>query len=73
MLNLLKFKEFSDYDDGLDKHLSGAEAYDRYAVEVTKMINEVGGKIVFEGEASTLVIGNSELQWDSIGIVNTLR
>lgn len=69
MLNLLKFKELADYGDGADKTLSGAEAYQRYAVEVTKMINNLGGKIVFEGQANALVIGDGKLEWDSIGIV----
>ena len=69
MLNLLKFKEFADYGDGIDAKLSGAEAYKRYAVEVTKMINKVGGEIVFDGQANALVIGDGELEWDSVGIV----
>ncbi|HIG60729.1 MAG TPA: DUF1330 domain-containing protein [Gammaproteobacteria bacterium] len=41
----------------------------RYGVEVTKIINKVGGEIVFSGELSTLVIGDGELQWDMISIV----
>ena len=69
MLNLFKFREFAKYDGEVDKSLSGFEAYLRYGVEVTKMVNEVGGKIVYEGEASTLVIGDGELEWDRIGLV----
>ncbi len=69
MLNLLKFKKFADYGDGVDKTLPGVDAYQRYAEGVTKMINDVGGEIIFEGEASTLVIGDGELEWDSVGIV----
>ena len=69
MLNLLKFKEFADYGDGEDKTFSGVEAYARYGVEVVKIINALGGKMVFEGQANTLVIGDGELEWDSIGIV----
>ena len=69
MLNLLKFKEFADYGDGEDKTLSGFEAYMRYAVEVVKIINALGGKIVFEGMTNNLVIGDGELEWDSVGII----
>lgn len=69
MLNLLKFKAFADYGDGADKTLSGHDAYQRYAVEVARLINNLGGKIVFEGEANALVIGDGELEWDVVGIV----
>jgi hypothetical protein len=31
MINLLKFKEHADYFDGSDAHLTGREAYARYA------------------------------------------
>ncbi len=69
MLNLLKFKKFADYGDATDKTLSGSEAYMRYAVEVAKLIDNTGGKIVFEGVTNTLVIGNGELEWDVVGLV----
>lgn len=69
MLNLLKFKEFADYGDGTDTKLSGAEAYQRYAVEVVKIISNTGGEVVFSGQANTLVIGDDELEWDMVSIV----
>lgn len=70
MLNLLKFKEFADYGDGhkSDTKISGTEAYQRYAVEVIKLIHEAGGEIVFDAQANALVIGDGELEWDSVGI-----
>ena len=69
MLNLLEFKAFFDYGDGIDSGMSGAEAYQRYAMQIIKLIDKAGGKIVFDGQASTLVIGDGELEWDSVGIV----
>lgn len=69
MLNLLKFREFAKYSDGTDTGLSGFEAYQRYAMEVTKIISKVGGEIVFNGQANTLVIGDGELEWDMVSIV----
>ncbi len=69
MLNLLKFREHARYSDGADASLSGAEAYGRYATEVIKLINDLGGEIVFNGEANTLVIGDGELEWDLVSIV----
>ena len=69
MLNLLKFKEFADYGDGVDKTLSGFEAYQRYAAEVVPIIIKTGGEVVFSGQANTLVIGDGELEWDMVSIV----
>ena len=69
MLNLLKFREFAKYSDGTDTGLSGAEAYQRYAAEVVEIISKMGGEVVFSGQANTLVIGDGELEWDMVSIV----
>ena len=69
MLNLLKFKEFADYGDGNDTEISGAEAYQLYAAEVVPIISKTGGEVVFSGQANTLVIGDGELEWDMVSIV----
>ncbi|MCZ8323313.1 MAG: DUF1330 domain-containing protein [Novosphingobium sp.] len=68
MVNLQKFREFADYGDGEDKTISGREAYGRYGAEVVKLINKVGGRVVFSGEFRMLVIGDGELEWDMISI-----
>ena len=68
MLNLLKFRRYAKYGDGSDPELSGLEAYQRYAVEVIKLIENVGGGVVFNGQANTLVIGEGTLQWDMVSI-----
>ena len=69
MVNLLKFREFAKYSDGTDTGLSGAEAYQRYAAEVVPIINKTGGEVVFSGQTNTLVIGDGELKWDMVSIV----
>ena len=69
MMNLLKFREFAKYSDGTDTGLSGAEAYQRYAAEVVPIISKTGGEVVFSGQANTLVIGDGELEWDMVSIV----
>ena len=69
MMNLLKFREFAQYSDGTDTGLSGAEAYQRYAAEVVPIISKTGGEVVFSGQANTLVIGDGELEWDMVSIV----
>ena len=69
MLNLLKFKEKAVYDDGRETDLTGAEAYGIYGAAVTKIIEGFGGNLVFGGQANALVIGDGELEWDSVAIV----
>ena len=69
MMNLLKFREFAKYSDGTDATLSGAQAYQRYAAEVVPIINKTGGEVVFSGQTNTLVIGDGELKWDMVSIV----
>lgn len=69
MLNLLKFKERAEYADGRETDLSGEAAYMLYGAGVTKIINEMGGDFVFSGKANVLVIGDGELEWDSVAIV----
>lgn len=68
MLNLLKFKEKAVYTDGRESNLSGREAYGLYGIEVAKMIDADGGRIVFSAATNTLVIGEGELEWDMVAI-----
>jgi uncharacterized protein (DUF1330 family) len=68
MLNLLKFKEKAAYADGRESNLSGQEAYGLYGIEMAKMIEADGGRIVFSAATNTLVIGEGELQWDMVAI-----
>lgn len=56
MLNLLKFKPGT-----------GAQSYARYARSVTKMIEELGGKVVFAAPVEAAFIGDSK--WDAILLV----
>ena len=43
MLNLLKFKEKAEYQDGQSSQLTGADAYALYAAEVSKILVKLGG------------------------------
>ena len=47
MVNLLKFKEKAEYEDGRETDLTGKEAYSIYGQEVTKHLAKIGGKLVF--------------------------
>ena len=68
MVNLLKFKEKAEYEDGRDTNLSGKEAYMIYGIEVQEHLKKVGGEIVFGGEISRLMLGEVEDLWDNVAI-----
>ncbi|MSP42916.1 MAG: DUF1330 domain-containing protein [Alphaproteobacteria bacterium] len=69
MVNLLKFREKAAYADGTDAHLSGREAYQRYAAGVQACIRAVGGKAVFAGNVTGLLLGEVEENWDMVALV----
>ena len=68
MVNLLKFKEKAEYEDGRDTNLSGKEAYMIYGVEVQEHLKKVGGEMVFGGEISRLMLGEVEDLWDNVAV-----
>jgi uncharacterized protein (DUF1330 family) len=69
MLNLLKFKEKAVYKDGRKTDLTGRATYEKYMDEMTKMVEADGGKLVFGAETNVLVIGEGELEWDMVGVM----
>ena len=69
MVNLLKFKPKAEYADGSDPGISGAEAYGRYAAAVTRIIEGLGGRIVYGGVTTSLMLGQVDELWDSVGLV----
>lgn len=69
MLNLLKFRERAEYADGRETDLSGEQAYMLYGAAVTKIIEGFGGGLIFGGRANVLLIGDGELEWDSVAIM----
>jgi uncharacterized protein (DUF1330 family) len=69
MVNLLKFKPRAEYVDGKDATISGADAYARYGAAVTQMIQALGGRVVYGGQVTSLMLGEVGELWDSIGLV----
>ena len=69
MLNLLKFKTNAEYDDGTDTNLSGREAYQRYGAVATECIQRVGGRMIFAGAVTGLLLGEIEENWDMVALV----
>jgi uncharacterized protein (DUF1330 family) len=63
MLNLLRFKARADGIDAADQ-ISGAEAYQRYAVAAGEFLVRAGGRVLFAGDAQESVIGPEEGEWD---------
>lgn len=69
MVNLLRFRASAEYADGSDAHLTGREAYDRYAVVVRSLIEGLGGRLVYSGAVTGLLLGAVEDLWDAVGLV----
>lgn len=57
MLNLLKFKPGA-----------GAASYNEYGRHVAKILDKIGGRVLFAGQVAQSVIGNNG-DWDAIAIV----
>ena len=68
MLNLLKFKERAEYEDGRDSDLTGEQAYGIYGQAVADLLVKVGGAPVFSASVERLMLGEVEDLWDSAAI-----
>ena len=64
MLNLLKFKGRADGEAG-----SGADVYKRYGEAAVKMVEEQGGRVLWQGRADQILIGDPAQDWDSVVLV----
>ena len=68
MLNLLKFKEKAEYEDGRDTDLSGREAYAIYGRAVAEILPKFGGRPIFVADVTFLALGEVEELWDEVAI-----
>lgn len=68
MVNLLKFKDKAEYPDKRETNLTGKEAYAIYGKEVVEHLEKVGGKPIFGGEVTRLMLGEVEDLWDQVAI-----
>ena len=68
MVNLLKFKEKAEYEDGRETDLSGIEAYQIYGAVTGSLIKELGGEVVFTSVFNGMVVGEVEELWDVMAI-----
>ncbi|MDH3295235.1 MAG: DUF1330 domain-containing protein [Acidimicrobiia bacterium] len=68
MVNLLKFKERAEYEDGRETDLTGRQAYQLYGRAVSKLITEYGGEVTFVADVTFLSLGQVEELWDEVAI-----
>ena len=68
MINLLKFKDRAEYADGSDGHLTGREAYARYGAAVRACVEAVGGKTLYAGATTDLLVGEIDEPWDMVAL-----
>ena len=68
MVNLLKFKDEATYEANSQTTQTGKEAYAIYSAGVINTLAQVGGKVVFSGDVSRLMLGEVEELWDSVAI-----
>ncbi|MEM7286140.1 MAG: DUF1330 domain-containing protein [Actinomycetota bacterium] len=68
MVNLLKFRDRAEYEDGRETDLTGREAYQLYGAQVSQLIREYGGEVTFAGDVTFLALGQVEDLWDEVAI-----
>ncbi|MAB11409.1 DUF1330 domain-containing protein [Hyphomonas sp.] len=68
MVNLLKFKDKAEYDDGRKTDLSGRDAYMIYGRAVADILPKFGGRAVFAADVTFLALGDVEELWDEVAI-----
>ncbi|THD74620.1 DUF1330 domain-containing protein [Thalassobius vesicularis] len=62
MLNLVRLRARAEYPDG--REATGAEAYAAYGEGSQKVLERLGGRIVWRGQMEQMLIGPSDEQWD---------
>ena len=68
MVNLLKFKDKAEHPVKRENKLTRTEAYAIYGLEVVEHLEKVGGKPIFGGEVTRLMLGEVEDLWDQVAI-----
>ncbi len=69
MLNLIKFKEKAEYEDGRKTNLSGRDAYRIYGETALKLLPKYNAEMIFISEVTDIMIGVVEELWDEVSIV----
>lgn len=70
MVNLLKFKDKAEYEDGRKTNLTGREAYNLYGQAVQKILPTYKGTPHFMADVNWLALGQIDNLWDEVAIVS---
>ncbi|MEM7194282.1 MAG: DUF1330 domain-containing protein [Pseudomonadota bacterium] len=62
MLNLVRFREWAEYEDG--REITGEAAYAEYGRLSGPIFSALGGRIVWRGRPEVMLIGPENEQWD---------
>lgn len=68
MVNLLKFHPTARYADGSESELTGQAAYQRYGDAVRELLETIGGRLLYAGPVTGLMIGAVEELWDAAAL-----
>ncbi|MEL6258621.1 MAG: DUF1330 domain-containing protein [Pseudomonadota bacterium] len=68
MVNLLKFKDKAEYEDGRETDLTGRDAYMIYGRAVVDVLKKFGGTPLFAADVTFLALGKVEELWDEVAI-----
>ena len=66
MVNLLKFKARADAPD---VGMSGMEAYAKYAKAMVAIVEGGGGRMIWSGRVTGMVLGESDVDFDMIALM----
>ena len=68
MVNLLKFRKLAEYPDGRNVGMTGREAYAIFGAVVQHCVMQVGGRLLFSGDVTGLLIGQVAELWDAVAL-----
>lgn len=63
MINLLRFRERTDRGE------AGVDVYARYASNAAPLVAAVGGKLIWQGQPTHLIVGEDADRWDKVLMV----
>lgn len=63
MINLLRFRERTDSGE------AGVDVYARYASNAAPLVASVGGKLIWQGQPTHLIVGEDADRWDEVLLV----
>jgi uncharacterized protein (DUF1330 family) len=69
MVNLLKFRPRAIYADGRETGFTGLDAFMHYSELMKPIVESFGGRFLVSALLDRLVIGEGEMAWDRIALV----